>query len=118
MGILSTLLWPTLISAAPLGAIGGLLHLRTVRRSAGRTALVTLVSGLLGCVSTALSVLLCATSLAEGMPGQGSRCVSGAAVFFLLGVACTCAALCRGLCQTFSRVVAQRQRAQTAAPGS
>lgn len=109
MGILSTLLWPTLVAAAPLGVVGGLLRLRPVKRSAGGMALATLAGGLLGCVSTALSILLCAKGLAAEMPAGAPKCVSGAAVFLPLGLACTCAALCWGLVRTIGRVVEQRK---------
>lgn len=111
MGVLSTLLWPTLVAAAPLGAIGGLLRLRPVTRSAGWLALATVLVGVVGCVSTGLAVLLCANSLAEGMPAQAPKCVTGAAVFLPLGLAFTCAAVCGGGVRTILRVVEQWKRA-------
>ena len=111
MGLLSTLLWPTLVAAAPLGAIGGLLRLRPLTRSVGWLAVATVVVGVLGCASTALAVFLCANSLAQGMSAQEPRCVTGAAVFLPLGLACTCAAVGYGAVRTILRVRAQGKRA-------
>ena len=111
MGLLSTLLWPTLVAAAPLGAIGGLLRLRPVTRSAGWMALATVVVGVVGCASTGLAVLLCANSLAAGMPANEPKCVTGAAVFFPLGMAFTFAAVGYGTVRIILRSVEQWKRA-------
>lgn len=110
MGMLSILLWPTFVAAAPLGLIGGLLSLRPVRRSAGWLALATLVTGVLGCASTGLAVLLCANRLAEAMTGGGPKCVTGAAVFLPVGVGSTGVALCLGGGVTLWRVLEHWKR--------
>ena len=111
MGLLSTLLWPTLVAASPLGALGGLLRLRPVTQSAGWMAVATVVVGVFGCASTGLAVLLCANSLAEGMPAGGPKCVTGAAVFLPLGLAFTCGAVGWGAVRTMLRVVEHWKRA-------
>jgi hypothetical protein len=111
MGLLSTLLWPTLVAAAPVGAMGGLLRLRPLTRSAGWMAVATALVGVVGCASTGLAVLLCATSLGEGMPAEEAKCVTGAAVFLPLGLVLTCAAVGWGAVRTMLRVVEQWKRA-------
>ena len=68
MGLFLTLFLPTLVAAVPLGAIVGLLRLRPVAQSAGWMAGATVTAGVLGCASTGLAVLVCASSLAAGMP--------------------------------------------------
>jgi hypothetical protein len=105
MGLLSTLLLPTLVAAAPLLALVGITQLRPVKRSASLTALTTLGGGLMGCTCTVLAIVLCANSLAQGMPANEPKCVTGAAVFLPIGVIFTLLALVTGICLTISRVL-------------
>ena len=66
----------------------------------------TVAAGVLGCASTGLAVLVCANSLAAGMP-EGPKCVTGAAAFLLVGLAFTVAAVGYGAVHTLYRAVEQ-----------
>ena len=109
MGLFLTLVLPFLVALAPLGIIVGLLRLRQVAQSAGWMAGATVVVGVLGCASTWLAVLVCANSLAAGMP-EGPKCVTGAAIFLFVGLAFTVAAVVYGAVHTIYRVVEQWKR--------
>lgn len=110
MGLFLTLFLPTLVAAVPLGTIVGLLRLRPVAQSAGWMAGATVAAGVLGCASTWLAVLLCASSLDAGMP-EGPKCVTGAAVFLFVGLAFMVAAVVYGAVHTLYRAVEQWKRA-------
>jgi hypothetical protein len=109
MELLSTLLLPTLVAAAPLLALLGVTRLRPVRESASLTALTTLGGGLMGCACTAMAIVLCANGLAQGMPANEPKCVTGAAVFLPIGVIFTVLALVTGIYLTISRAIHRRQ---------
>ena len=111
MGLFFTLFLPTLVAAVPLGAIVWLLRLRPVAQSAGWMAGATVAAGVLGCASTGLAVLVCANSLAAGMPAEGPKCVTGAAAFLFVGLAFTVAAVGYGAVHTLCRTVEQSRRA-------
>ncbi|PJJ60645.1 hypothetical protein CLV45_2074 [Hymenobacter chitinivorans DSM 11115] len=105
MGLLLTLLLPTLVAAFPLVGIITTNRLRPIRQSALLTGLNTVAWGIIGCVSTALAVMLCANGLAQGMPAGEAKCVTGAAVFLPVGGLFTLLALLTGVALTISRAI-------------
>lgn len=105
MGLLSTLMVPTLVAAIPLVVLVAVLWLRPVKRSVALTAAATVGVGLLGGACTVLAIGLCAHFLAQGMPANEPKCVTGAAVFLPFGAMVTLLALLLGISVTISRAV-------------
>ena len=85
MRTILTLLVPLVVASLPFLTFTGLSRLRLVRASTLLLGLATLGSVLIGCLSSGLAVLLCANALADGMHGNGPKCVIGAVIFFPIG---------------------------------
>jgi hypothetical protein len=99
-----TLLLALFIAASPLLGVVPLLNLPWDKQSAWCTAFATLGVGLLGGGSALLAVFICASGLVRAMPGDGPKCVTGAAVFFPVGVLFTFIAFLIGLRFTLRRI--------------
>jgi hypothetical protein len=103
-----TLVTTMLVAASPLLGLVVVTQLPSLRKSAWRTAFATLSSGFAGCVSTMAAVFLCASGLAQSIPGDGPNCVTGAGIFLPIGAFFTCIALLTGVVMTLNRVNQQQ----------
>jgi hypothetical protein len=108
MSLPLTLITTMLVAASPLLGLVAVTRLPSLRKSAWRTAFATLGSGFVGCVSTMAAVFICASSLAQTMPGDGPKCVTGAGIFLPIGAFVTCIALLTGVVMTLNRVNQQQ----------
>jgi hypothetical protein len=108
MGLPLTLITTMLLAASPLLGLVAVTRLPALRKSAWRTAFATLGAGLVGCVSTMAAVFICASGLAQSMPGNGPKCVTGAGIFLPIGALFTCIALLTGVVMTLSRTSQQQ----------
>jgi hypothetical protein len=97
-----------LLAASPLLGLVAVTRLPSFRKSAWRTAFATLGAGLIGCVSTMAAVFTCASGLAQSMPGEGARSVTGAGIFLPIGALFTCTALLTGVIMTLNRTNQQQ----------
>lgn len=102
--------FPGLVALTPIFALVALTRLRVIRESARWLALATVSSGLLGYYSSWLSVFVCAGALARSMPGDGPKCVTGAALFLPIGLFVTLLTLLTGLVMTIRCFLRKRIR--------
>ena len=95
---------PLLVASFPLLALFKLTSLESVRESAPLLFLSTLGSGIIGCCSTFLAVMMCSAGMAVGVETKG-LCVIGALTFLLIGGFFTLASLLTGLYQSIYKAV-------------
>jgi hypothetical protein len=98
-----TLAIAMLVAASPLLGIIALTQLPSFEQSAWRTAFATFGAGLAGCISTMAAVYICATGLAQSMPGDDPERAIGAGVFLPIGALFTFLALLIGVSLTLKR---------------
>ena len=103
MLLLVTLALTMVVAASPLLGIIALSQLLALEQSAWRTAFATFGAGLAGCMSTMAAVVICATGLAQSMPGDDPDRAIGAGVFLPIGALFTFLALLIGVGLTLKR---------------
>ncbi|WP_373511282.1 hypothetical protein, partial [Persicitalea sp.] len=84
-----------------------LARLPQVRRSVWLLAASTVVSAGLGFLTTGLAVMICGSTMAYGISGNGAKCVTGAVIFLPIGIFFTILAFGVGLYCTGELVVKQ-----------
>ena len=102
---LFTFVVPLVVAALPLLIVIRLAKLQQVRGSVWLLAASTVVGTGVGFLTSGLAVLICGNALAYGMPGDGAKCVTGAAIFLPIGILFTILAFLMGLYLTGAVVV-------------
>lgn len=96
MAFLLLFLISLLIAACPVIAILFLMRMKIIRESFALTLTATLLTTALGLGTTVLSIVFCASAMADG----GPTCVTGAVMFLPIGLLSTAITFSIGLVST------------------
>jgi hypothetical protein len=99
-GIALLFVVPVLIAACPLIAILFLRRARVIRDSSVLAIITTLLTTALGFGTAILSTVFCASTMADMMPNDDSKCLTGPLIFLPMGLLFTGIAFLVGLVLT------------------
>lgn len=102
MTLINTFLVPLIISGIPLIAILTLSSIKNIKKSFVLTAITTIMAVFIGFATPVYACLVSAKGLLQNQPVNQSSCVTGAAIFFPIGVMITISALALGVNNSIS----------------